>query len=105
MPYDIAERVLVSLKTSRASGPEAIIALRRRNFARWMRMSFAGYSLALTLGGCLPPSHRVLQNPASSSSVAAPEEGKTADRLLIVGLVLLAVGIILLLPRIDDPNY
>ncbi|HMA21690.1 MAG TPA: hypothetical protein VKO87_12860 [Gemmatimonadaceae bacterium] len=73
--------------------------------AHWIRKSIAGYLLALALGGCFPANHRAAQDPAISSTIAPVDKGKTADRLLIVGLVLVAVGIILLLPRINDPNY
>jgi hypothetical protein len=35
----------------------------------------------------------------------AVDKAKTADRLLILGIALVVVGIILLMPMITDPNY
>ena len=73
--------------------------------AAWSRKCIAGYSLALTLGGCAPLHHHAVGEISRSSSPLLVDKEKTADRLLIFGLVLVAVGIFLLLPRINDPNY
>ena len=65
----------------------------------------AGYALAIALGSSCAPLNPRPVNRSTSPVAAAVDKEKTADKLLILGLAVVVVGIILLLPMLTDPNY
>jgi hypothetical protein len=70
-----------------------------------IRRTINAYALAIVLGSsCAPLNPRPVHNPGLSAAVVGDKD-RTADKLLILGLAVVVVGIILLLPMLTDPNY